>query len=49
MKVLEKHGNKRREVPITRIVVAGAGDASVNGEYIATSASEVPAGINEHA
>lgn len=45
IEVLEKHGNKRRPVPIARIVLAGAGVASINGEYVATDADEIPAGF----
>lgn len=43
--MLEAHGDARAEVPVTRIVVGGAGVASVNAEYAATPASEVPRGF----
>mmetsp|Transcript_25513 Transcript_25513/g.79588 ORF Transcript_25513/g.79588 Transcript_25513/m.79588 type:complete len:346 (+) Transcript_25513:131-1168(+) len=46
LKVLDAHGSKRSPVDVTRIVVEGGGDASVNGEYVATPASKIPAGFD---
>lgn len=46
IRVLEEHQNKRRAVPITKIVVAGSGIAEVNGDYHATDASEIPEGFD---
>jgi len=45
IKALEKHGTERRKVPILSIIVAGAGLPTVDGEYVATEATEVPSGF----
>ena len=47
IRLLQKHGTERTEVPIASIVVSGAGDSRVDGEYSATSASVVPAGFGK--
>lgn len=39
-------GAKRRVVHISKIVVAGAGEQTVNGEYVATEATTVPTGFD---
>lgn len=45
IQILEQHGTERKKVWITRVVVAGAGVTDVDGEYNATSASEIPVGF----
>ena len=45
VRLLQKHGTQRIEVPIASIVVSGAGDVRVDGEYSATSATTVPVGF----
>jgi len=44
--VLRKAGGKRRDVAIRKIMVGGAGEPSLNGEYVATDASKVPIGFD---
>ena len=44
--VLQGWGDKRKEVMVTKIVVDGAGYKSVNGEYVTTSAEEIPSGFH---
>jgi len=45
LNVLQEHGSRRASVPITRIVVEGAGISEVNGEYLATDGAEIPGGF----
>jgi len=47
MEVLRTHGGARTQVSIARIVVGGAGEQSVNGEYMATDATTVPKGFDD--
>ena len=47
IRLLQRHGSRRAEVPIASIVVSGAGDTRVNGEYAATSANSVPVGFRK--
>ena len=47
VRLLQRHGAQRAEVPIASIVVSGAGDTRVNGEYSATSANSVPVGFRK--
>ena len=48
LRVLESFGPERRtEVQVQRLVVEGAGNREVDGEYAATPASEVPAGFGK--
>jgi len=42
---LQAHGKERRDVPIASIVVGGADEAKINGEYKATPASRIPPGF----
>merc|ERR1711988_1135341 len=44
--VLKTAGGSRKPVHVSKINVSGAGCSSVNGEYFATDASEVPKGFN---
>merc|ERR1712205_204468 len=46
MKVLRDHGARRKDVQITKIVIAGAGVDEVNEEYVATDASQIPNGFD---
>jgi hypothetical protein len=45
LRVLGAHGTKRADVNVQRITVEGGGSASVQGEYVATPASKIPAGF----
>ena len=47
IRLLQRHGTQRSEVPIASIVVSGAGDTRVDGEYSATSANSVPVGFGK--
>ena len=47
IRVLQRHGAKRKDVMIATIVVSGAGDSRVDGEYAATSAATVPVGFGK--
>jgi len=45
IKVLQKHGSKRKPVPITEVVVSGSGVESVNQRYQVADPSEMPVGF----
>ena len=45
LKLLQEWGEARREVSIARITVEGSGFKELNGEYVATSAEEIPTGF----
>ena len=47
MSLLENWGTKRTETEISKIVVMGTGVSCVNGDYVPTSAEEIPPGFDQ--
>ena len=49
VRALQEHGQERKDVRIQKIVVEGAGQSEVNGEYLASQATTIPDGFVSNA